>query len=167
MAAASWESRMGTAPSGGGTTSGGPWRRHARSRTPRGSSPASEREAAAARPAPGWRPQITSIHPAVTSAARRRPRLPAKAIRPSDQPSRAVSPLSVGRFAGSPRRCSRSRARAGVIRASSGSHSPAVSIAAAASAGSSGGGEGGARRAWPRASRTAFSSPERLQAPVR
>ena len=78
-----------------------------------GSSPASERDAAAARPAPGWRPQITSIQPEVTSAARRRPRLLATAIRPSDQPRRAVSPCLRAVSAGSARRCSRSRARAG------------------------------------------------------
>src|SRR5947199_60777 len=120
-AAASWESRRGPGPAGGGTTSGGPWRRRARSRTPWGSRPASEREAAAARPAPGWRPQITSIHPEVTSAARLKPRLLATAIRPSDQPRRAVSPLPPEPT----RRCSRSRAPAGVIRRSSASQRPA------------------------------------------
>jgi hypothetical protein len=160
---ASWDSTRGAAPSGGRTTSGGPPRRRARAKTPWGSRPASDREAAAARPAPGWRPQTTSIQPEVTSAARRRPRLLATAMRPSDQPMRAVSPLAAWRW-------SMSRARAGVIRASSGSHSPAAfttAIAASPPGMASRSGLGDARRAWAMASRRAFSRSDGVETLVR
>ena len=162
VAAASWESRMrDRARRGAARPRGDPGGASARSRTPLRVEPGERARGRRGAPGAGLAsadhldPAGGHLGGAPQAAAAGEGDPPLGPAEPGGLP---LVSERLRRFAGSARRCSRSRARAGVIRASSGSQSPAVSMAMAASAGSSGGGEGSARRAWPRASRTAFSS---------